>query len=130
METPEQVEAWIAADTTGFITIACEKFVITKNTARKAPQHDALELTGVLRRIAHQHKVRFIQQNMSDAKKIGGRAILDQLGWRRKGRDTRHMNDAMGQIIMCLAANHPIALEELLTYGIVRTTTNDDKDQR
>lgn len=112
------ITTWLA-DTAPAV-IAIERFVITRNTARKTQQTDALKLSGVIENIAvrdGRHVI--VYQNMSDAKKIGSPTLLRALGWRKTGRNATHMNDAMSQVVKVLASRFPVAFAELVTPDIV-----------
>src|SRR6478735_1206560 len=66
-EVEDVLRVWLASEVRTHVAI--ERFVITRNTARKTQQTDALKVSGIVENLvlhAEHHEVRY--QNMSDAK--------------------------------------------------------------
>lgn len=117
-EVEPVVRAWLADEEPA--VVAVERFVITRNTAKKTQQLDALKLSGVIEGVVvrdTRHVI--VYQNMSDAKKIGQPALLKSLGWKSTGVNATHKNDATSQVIMMLASRYPVAFHQLVTPDIV-----------
>lgn len=105
-QVDDVLRLWLA---TAVVTdVGIERFVITRNTARKTQQTDALKVSGVVENLverAGHHRV--VYQNMSDAKRLGSPELLRALGWWQTGKHSRHMNDAAAQVFKLLADRHP-----------------------
>lgn len=91
------------------VDIACERFVIGATTARNSPQHDALHLIGSLGDFAANFdwcETRFVLQPAAEAKKVGNKTVLRDLGWwsRLPGG---HANDAASHVCLRLLTAHP-----------------------
>src|SRR5262245_42101030 len=118
-EVEDNLRAWLTAYTQPLV-VAVERFVITRNTAKKTQQTDALKLSGVVQSVAERHPgVTFTYQNMSDAKKIGQPALLRSLGWWRTGLYATHMNDAAAHVVKALADLRPATFHALMTPDII-----------
>lgn len=74
--------------------IGCERF--TQGRTAKTNQNDALEVTGMLRLLAHRHAATFIVQGVSDATKVATPDVIKALGWWRRG-DPDHVRRAAAQ---------------------------------
>lgn len=112
------IRMWLADEEPA--VVAVERFVITRNTAKKTQQLDALKLSGVIESVVVADTRHIISyQNMSDAKKIGHPTLLKSLGWKSTGASATHKNDATAQVIMLLASRYPVAFEQLITPDIV-----------
>lgn len=112
------VRAWLADTSPG--VVAVERFVITRNTAKKTQQTDALKLSGVIENlVVRDPRHIIVYQNMSDAKKIGNPQLLRGLGWWRTGKNARHMNDALSQVIMLIARRYPEWMQTNVTPDII-----------
>lgn len=127
-EVSDILEVWLNSPLDAII--GCERFVITRNTARKTPQHDALEVTGVVRDVVRRSNARggqlrttashrVVDQNMSDAKKFGSPRLIKALGWWRTGALARHQNDAIAQVLKVLADHHPAWVHRYVTPDII-----------
>jgi hypothetical protein len=117
-EVEPVVRMWLADEEPA--VVAVERFVITRNTAKKTQQLDALKLSGVLENLVVQGERHIIAyQNMSDAKKIGHPTLLRSLHWKSVGKHATHKNDAAAQVIMMLASRYPVAFNQLVTPDIV-----------
>lgn len=117
-EVEDNLRAWLGSEVPTLVVI--ERFVITRNTAKKTQQTDALKLSGVIQNVVErstQHTV--VYQNMSDAKKIGNPAMLRALGWWKTGRNAAHMNDAAAQVVKALADLRPATFHQLVTPDII-----------
>lgn len=106
VEVEEVLRLWLSSE---IVTIvAVERFVITRNTARKTQQTDALKVSGVVQNLVERSRLHeVVYQNMSDAKKLGSPTMLRALGWYRVGRNARHMNDAASQVFKLVASRYP-----------------------
>jgi len=112
------VRSWLA-DTCAAV-VAVERFVITRNTAKKTQQTDALKLSGVIENlVVRDTRHVIVYQNMSDAKKLGNPDILRSLRWWRTGKNARHMNDALSQVFMLLARRYPTWVQQNVTPDII-----------
>lgn len=101
------------------VHIACERFDITVQTARKTRQYDALYVTGALLynvEITNRYSDpinKFIHYARSDAKTFAFDDRLKQIGWWSRGQT--HINDATRQVLMHLAEIQPEVLKQILT---------------
>lgn len=117
-EVEDVLRLWLASEVR--TVVAIERFVITRNTARKTQQTDALKVSGVVENLvghADHHEV--VYQNMSDAKRLGNPAMLRALGWYIRGRNARHMNDAASQVFKLVATRHPDWIHLHVTPDII-----------
>lgn len=115
--TTDQVDpvfrTWLAQDP--LAVIGCEKFVVTRRTARLTAQPDAIRQTGVIHAAAASRPgVRVYDQNMSDAKKFGHVSLRGALGWHRTGPTAVHENDAVCQLLKVLYRAYPEAFHILV----------------
>lgn len=117
-EVEDTLRLWLASEVITYVGI--ERFVITRNTARKTQQTDALKVSGVVQNLverSERHVV--VYQNMSDAKRLGNPVMLRKLGWRRTGVNASHMNDAASQVFKLVATRRPDWVHLHVTPDIV-----------
>lgn len=91
------------------MTIICEDFIYTSNTATKTRQTWSTEGVGVLRFLCQRYDQEFVLQTPSGAKSFATNDKLRKLGWYTAGQD--HANDAARHLLVYSVGN-----------GLVRTT--------
>lgn len=101
-----------------WITLACERYTISRRTTRMTQQTQALEVIGALRDQAHHLGVAVILQPIAEAKIIAPNALLRKLGWYLSGKDVGQpdaddANDACRQALLWLARHRATAFDEL-----------------
>lgn len=101
-----------------WVTLALERFTISKRTAHMTQQPQALEVIGALRSHAHQLGVVVMLQEIAPAKIIAPNALLRKLGWYLKGSDVGapdadDANDATRQALLWLARHRATAFDRL-----------------
>ncbi len=94
------------------LIFACERFNIGRETLKNSRQPDALKITGTVRDIANEVRAVFVEQNPSDAKKMGSDETLRRIGWYRPG--LRHANDAAAQALLILSKLRPSEFESVM----------------
>jgi hypothetical protein len=96
--------------------IGCEKFVVTKETARHSSQPDALRVTGVIHAAARDDgRAYVVDQAMASAKRLMSRQLRMALGWHRTGPLAIHENDAVCQLGKVMQARFPEAFYQLVS---------------
>lgn len=93
------------------IEIAIERFTITPQTGRRTQQTDALEITGVVDRLARVYDVPVHRQTISDVKKFAKNPLLRKLDlWTLPSEvqqpDANDANDATRHAIYRYAMSH------------------------
>jgi hypothetical protein len=105
-EVEDILRVWLASEVV--TDVAIERFVITRNTARKTQQLDAIKVSGIVENLVmHVDHHRVVYQNMSDAKRFGNPQLMRALGWWETGRHSSHKNDATSQVLKLLADRYP-----------------------
>lgn len=95
-----------AARRPGILHVACERYVIGTNTAKKSRQPAAAALIGVLKEHSRPlNNIIFEQQNASEAKKLGNNVFLKRIEWFNPGKG--HANDAARHILLFLLRHFP-----------------------
>ena len=100
------------------VLVACERFVVTIETARHSSQPTALQVTGVVQLIARTHDWPFYLQTPADAKKLVPNFLLRDLGLYVTPRDVERpdandANDAVRHALLCLAQRRASAFDVL-----------------
>lgn len=99
--------------------IGCERFVITRETARHSSQPDAIRVAGVVHDCATEDgRVVVVDQGMADAKKLMNIRLRKALGWHRTGPLAIHQNDAVCQIGKVMHRMFPEAFHHLVSPHI------------
>lgn len=112
------LEVWLDTDVPTHIGI--ERFVITRNTARKTQQTDALKVSGIVESLVLHSGIHTVTyQNMSAAKRFGSPTLMRKLGWWSTGHHATHKNDATSQVLELLATNFPSWVHTHVTPDIV-----------
>lgn len=118
-QVEDVLRLWLTPHVVTYVGI--ERFVITRETARKTQQTDALKVSGIVENLVGRsdglHAVTY--QNMSDAKRLATPRLLKALGWWATGRHSRHMNDAATQVFKLLADRHPNWIHLHVTPDII-----------
>jgi hypothetical protein len=101
-----------------WVTLALERYNISKRTARMTQQPQALEVIGALRNQAHVLGVAVVLQEIAPAKILAPNALLRKLGWYLKGSDVGapdadDANDATRQALLWLARHRATAFDRL-----------------
>lgn len=78
--TIKHIESMCRTLDPGYLSIVCERYTITPQTAKMSRQYDALEVIGALRYLCRKHNVTFELQSRSDRKKVSD-AVLKTIGW-------------------------------------------------
>ena len=94
-------------------TVVCERFIITTRTGKLSHAPWSLEQIGALRHLCHVHRVNFVLQNVSDAKKFGTDQRLNLLGWKRP-QGAGHARDAQRHLLVHLVRTKELSASELL----------------
>jgi hypothetical protein len=117
-QVEDVLRVWLASET--LTDVAIERFVITRNTARKTQQLDAIKVSGIVENLVmHIDYHRVVYQNMSDAKRFGNPALMKALGWWETGKHSSHKNDATSQVLKLLADRHPNWIHLHVTPDII-----------
>ena len=82
-------------------TVVCERFIVSPQTGKFSQATWSLEQIGVLKYLCARHDVRFVLQNVSDAKKFADDKRLNSLGWKRPKGDG-HARDAQRHMLLFL----------------------------
>lgn len=99
--------------------IGCERFVVTRETARHSSQPEAVRVAGVIHAAAHDDgRAVVVDQPMASAKKLMNRDLRKALGWHRTGPLAVHQNDAVCQIGKVMQARFPEAFHALVSPHI------------
>lgn len=102
-----------------YAAVACERFTISRRTARLSPQRGALDVTAELRADVHRLGVAVSLQSPSDAKRLAPDKLLRSLGlWLTGGDlnlpDANDANDATRHALLWLARHRAATLDALL----------------
>lgn len=113
---PLEAADWIEKRLHSGDIIGCERF--TQGRTAKTNQNDALEVTGMLRYLAHRKLASFVIQGASDATKVAPTEVIKALGWWRRG-DPDHIRRAAAQAAYVLFRLRPDEFERRTGPGIV-----------
>lgn len=117
-EVAPTLTAWL--DTSTVTHVAIERYVITRNTARKTQQTDALKVSGIIESLVHLSGIHTVTyQNMSAAKRFGSPTFMRKLGWWATGHHATHMNDATSQVLELLVTKFPAWVHLHVTPDII-----------
>jgi hypothetical protein len=83
------------------LVIVIERFTITQRTVQSARQYDALEITGVLKYLAHIYDVETRIQQPADVMRLFSDDKLKALQYYEKGKP--HANDALRHLCYTMA---------------------------
>jgi hypothetical protein len=113
----DQAASWVATrllklPTGCHVIIAVERFQVGAGTVKKTQQSDPTEITGQLRYVARNSRVKFVLVNQSDSKKLGNDRQLRKAGWWTIGHG--HINDAARVALHTLAVYRPDVFARLL----------------
>lgn len=113
---PLDAVEWVERRFTSGDMIGCERF--TQGRTAKTNQGDALEVTGMLRYVAHRKLGALLVQGASDATKVAPTTVLRALGWWRRG-DPDHIRRAAAQAAFVLFRLRPDEFERRTGPGTV-----------
>lgn len=104
------------------VLVACERFVVTVETAKRSAQPTAQQVVGVVRQLCRLNDWPLYLQTPADAKTIVPNSLLTDLGLKLRGRDVgRHdaddANDATRHALLVLA-HHRASVFDALLRGI------------
>src|SRR5688500_16466409 len=86
MHTFPPIEAvdWVEDRVQSGDFISVERYTQSSGSAKRTRQNDAIEVIGMIRRVAHHHRAVFMLNGVSDALKIAPSEVLRALGWWRR----------------------------------------------
>lgn len=104
------------------VLLACERFVVTVDTAKHSAQPTAQEVIGVVARLGRLNNWRLYMQTPADAKAIAPNSLLVDLGLKLTGKDVERpdandANDATRHALLVLA-HHRASVFDSLLHGI------------
>jgi hypothetical protein len=94
--------------------VVCERFIVTAQTGKYTQAPWSLEQIGLLRFLCRKYEVKFVLQNVSDAKSFATETRLRHLGWNRP-QGAGHARDAQRHLLVYLVRNGLIDATELLS---------------
>lgn len=94
-------------------TLICEDFIYTTETAKKSRQTWSTEGIGVMRFLAHKHKLSFTLQSPASAKRFATNDKLKAMGWYKPTKGG-HANDAARHLLVYCVGNQLIDPRPLL----------------
>lgn len=105
------VRSWLIAYPGATLTV--ERFTQAPGRPRTA-QNDALEVIGVMRWLACEHRAWFALRGAAEASRAGSHDVLRRLGWYRP-KPGDHMNKAAAQVALAYQERDPIGFIHSLT---------------
>jgi len=94
--------------------VVCERFIVTAQTGKYTQAPWSLEQIGLLRHLCRKHQVKFVLQNVSDAKSFATDSRLNEIGWKRP-QGAGHARDAQRHLLVYLVRNNLFDLGFLQT---------------
>lgn len=113
---PLEAADWVERRLTSGDIIGCERF--TQGRQAKTNQNDALEVTGMLRYLAHRKLASLVVQGAAEATKVAPTPVLRALGMWRRG-DPDHVRRAAAQAAYVLFRLRPDEFERRTGPGTV-----------
>lgn len=101
------------------VLMACERYTVTPETGKRTQQPTALNVIGVVKRIATQHGLSVIMQPPGDAKAFAPNERLKQLGFFTLARDVgkpdaNDVNDAARHAVLLLARTRATLFDAIM----------------
>lgn len=91
------------------VTVVCESFIITANTAKKTQAPWSLEIIGALKYLCYRYNYPFVLQAPADAKSFADNDKLRRAGfWQKSLYGDGDVNDAMRHMLLWLVKEHAI----------------------
>lgn len=101
------------------VLLACERFVVTVNTAKHSAQPTAQQVIGVVARLARLNNWHLHLQTPADAKALAPNSLLTDLGLKLSGKDVEQpdandANDSTRHALLVLARHRASVFDELM----------------